>query len=704
MRTITRSLALLMLINASNPSAAQPPVAKKIPHPTVIHGQTLPDDYFWMRDKQDPSVMEHLKAEEAYTQSVMEPTKPLQETLYQEFLARIQEDDSIPPYRWGDYEYFSKTAKGKQYRIYCRYPQGQPDKVETLLDLNQLAVGHSFMALGHYEMSDDHQWLAYSLDKTGYRQYELNFRPLSPSPNTQTLPVFARVTSLVWCSDNRSVVFVTEDEVTKRSDRCWLYRLGDQKPTQLFEEKDELYDIGVYRSRDGQKLFLRSMAKTSSEIRYADASKPLDWKLFAPRTEGHEYDVDWRGQHFYIRSNRGAVNFAVYTAPESHPDQWSVLLPHRLECKIEHIELFKNFVAVAKRENAYPEITILRTKGDSPVVEDSYQIPCPDPIHAVDIGINHQYDTAKLRFDYESPITPDTTYLLDVPTKQLTLLKRMPVLGGFKSENYRCQTLKLKARDGTEIPVSAIYSANLDLTKPNPLVLYGYGSYGISIDPNFNSNRFSLLDRGVVYAIAHIRGGGELGEPWRNQGRMDAKMTTFHDFADVAQGLIQSGWTQADQLVSIGGSAGGLLMGAVANQRPDLFAGMVAKVPFVDVMNTMLDASLPLTTGEYTEWGNPNQAQAFETMRAYSPYDNVAHLKYPSLMIEVSLNDSQVPYWEGAKWAAKLREYNQGQQPILLHTNFGAGHGGASGRYDALREQAFDYAYMLWRCGVFTAP
>lgn len=708
-RLVKGTLLVLMMsmpLAAQPPSDLKPPQAKKEAHPTTYHGYSLPDDYFWMRHKDQPQVLEHLKAEQAYTDQVMEFTKPLQEQLYQEFLGRIQEDDSTPPFRWRDHYYYSKTVKGLQYRIYMRYPADsqQPEQdAQVVLDLNEMAKGHSFMSLSDYEISDNGQWLAYSFDETGYRQYKLAVKNLKTG---EVFPqVQERVTSLAWLPDNRTLLYTTEDAVTKRSDKCWLWTMGGE-PKLVFEDKDELFDVGCYRSRQGNMLFIKSSAKTSSEVRYAVITSEvasMQWKLFEKRELGHEYDLDFRDGQFYMRTNRGATNFQVLTASLNSPDQRQVLIGHQIQTKIERIELFANFLVLEARENAYPELLVYDLSKGQPKVGNRRSIPCPDPIHSIHVGTNLDFETDRLRFGYESPVTPSSVYECEIASNRLHLLKQTEVKG-YRKDGYRCQKLEIPARDGTKIPVSLVYSDKVDLSQgPHPFLLYGYGSYGVSIDPNFNSNRVSWLDRGVVFAIAHIRGGGELGEPWRNQGRMEKKMTTFHDFADVAAGLCQQGLSTPQKIVAQGGSAGGLLMGVVANQRPELFAGMVAQVPFVDVMNTMLDASLPLTTGEYIEWGNPNEKSAFETMRSYSPYDNVHDQKYPSMLVEVSLNDSQVPYWEGAKWVAKLREHNlslQSQNPILLKTNFGAGHGGASGRYDALREQAFRYAYVLWRLGL----
>ena len=682
------------------PSAAwgqAPPEAARIPHNTKIHGQVLSDDYFWLRDRANPRVVPYLDAENAHTEQALKPLQGLREKLYQEFLSRIQEDDSVPPYPQGRYEYFSKTVKGQQYRVYCRYPQGHPQQVETVLDLNEFGKNSKFVASGAFEVSDDGNWLAFSVDLTGYRQYVLQFKNLRTG---QVSPErIERVTSVMWGADNKTVYYTTEDPVSKRSDRFFRHTIGaSSADVQLFEEKDELFDVSCHRSREGGMLFLNSVAKTSSEVRYAPADGSKPFRLMLARQAGHEYDADHAHHRFYIRSNRGAPNFKVVTAPESDPGpaHWRDLLPYRPSVKIDSVEPFDKYLVLAERRAGSQEIEVLPVgSGAKP-----YYIPVSEPVHSLDLGANHVFRTQQLRILYQSPITPPTVYDFDMQGRTQKLLKRDPVLGGFDPGRYRTERVDITVRDGTKVPVSLVYRADLATHTPHPMVLYGYGSYGVSIDPEFSSPRISLLDRGVIYAIAHIRGGGELGEPWRLAGRMERKITTFYDFVDCAEGLIRGGRTDKEHLAITGASAGGLLVGVVSNLRPDLFHAVLAKVPFVDVINTMLDASLPLTTGEWIEWGNPNQKADFDTMMAYSPYDNVAAKNYPDMLVRVSLNDSQVPYWEGAKWVAKLRRLKLGNNPILLKVNMAAGHGGSSGRYDALRETAFDYAYLLSELGV----
>lgn len=653
-------------------------------HVRNIHGYRLEDPWFWLREKENPEVLKFLERENERTQAHMAPTKELQETLYQECLARIQETDSRPPFPWGSHLYWSRTEEGKQYRIYCRAPRVQPEQAETVLDLNELAENQPYMALGNYEVSDDGNWLAYSTDNTGYRQYRLHFLNLRTRQVHPT--TIERVTSVAWLPDNATVLFTTEDEVTKRSDRSWLYKLQATEPEPLYTEDDELFDLSASRSKEGPMLFLHSWAKTSDEVRYARADNPRHWSVFRPREEDHEYSLDHKGDTFYILTNQDATNFKLCTAPEADPTGWTELVPHNPEVKLDGFDLFANHVALSQRRKGTQELRIL---------PNDYLVEVPDPVRSLDLGVGKIFETTTLRYHFESPVTPGTVYEMDMDTKETVILKRDPVLGDYRDGDYACERREFPARDGTPIPVTLVYKKDLDLTRPNPMLLYGYGSYGVSYDPSFSSNRLSLLKRGLIYAIAHIRGGGELGEEWRQAGRLERKMTTFHDFIDVAEGLIKTGLTKNDRLVAQGGSAGGLLMGVVANQRPDLWKAMVSQVPFVDVINTMLDDTLPLTTSEYSEWGDPREKAAFETMLAYSPYDNIKAQDYPAMLVKVGFHDSQVPYWEGAKLVARLRERKTDDNVILLHTNLTAGHGGASGRYDYLREVAFDYAYVL---------
>jgi len=693
--TLPRNSQVLAQSNGGA-GAPQPPMAEKKPKTTNIHGTTLVDDYFWLREKTNPAVMAHLQAEDAYTQSVMKPTEALQEKLYKEMLSHIKQTDTNVPYRQGNYFYYSRTEEGKQYPIFCRKKGSLEAPEEVVIDVNELAKGQKFMSVGLVQPSDDGNLLAYSTDNTGYRQYMLHFKDLRSGV---LLPDQAeRVTSFAWANDNKSFFYVTEDAVTKRSDKVFRHVLGTDKTELVYDEKDELFDIGVDRSLDKAMIFLAAFSKTSTESSYLRADDPNGtFKVIIPRSPEHEYDVDYRNNLFYIRTNKGAKNFRIVTAPVNDPSEknWKDFVAHNPAVKIEGINLFADHAVLSEWEGGLQQLEVINFKNN-----ERHRIKFPEPVYSAGLTSNREYNTSVVRYVYNSMVTPASIFDYDMNTGKTTLLKQQEVPGGFDRNNYQSERVFATASDGTKIPMSMVYRKGVKMDGSAPLLLYGYGSYGVSIPPGFSPPRLALLDRGVIYVIAHIRGGGELGEEWRQAGRMMNKMNTFTDFIACAEGLIKNKYTSKDRLVIQGGSAGGLLMGAVSNMRPDLFKAVVSQVPFVDVLNTMLDASLPLTTSEYIEWGNPNEKAAFDYMKTYSPYDNIAKKDYPAMLVKVSVNDSQVPYWEGTKLVAKLRTMKTDHNPLLLKVNFGAGHGGASGRYDALHETAFDYAFMLWQMGI----
>ena len=703
MKRITTALLLqAVLIVALAPAtlaqqgAKQPPVAKKIAHTTDIHGYKLKDDYFWLREKTNPEVIKYLEEENAYTEDAMKPTKDLQESLYKEMLGHIKQTDLSVPSRIGEYYYYSRTEEGKQYPYQCRKKGSMQGKEEILLDLNKLAEGHSYLGLGAFRVSDDGNLLAYSTDTNGYRQYTLHVKDLRTG---QTLSEnIERTGSVVWATDNKTLFYTTEDAVSKRSDKFFRHVVGSDKNELLFDEKDELFDVGAGRSLDKKMIFVASYAKTSKEFRYLPADNPMgEFKVVLPRQAGHEYDVDHYQGQFYITTNKDATNFKVVTAPINDPSEknWKTFIAHNSKIKIDGITTFANHLVVSEKEGGLDYLRVIDMK-----TKKAHRITTDEPDYALFIGANPEYNTTTVRFNYQSMVTPSTVYDYDMNTRQRKLLKQQEVLGGYDAKNYEAKRIWAVARDATKVPISLVYKKGVKFDGTAPMLLYAYGSYGISMSPTFSSNRLALLDRGVIYALAYIRGGGELGEDWRQQGRMMQKLNTFYDFIDCADYLEKNKYTSRDRMIIQGGSAGGLLMGAVVNMRPDLFKAVVAQVPFVDVMNTMLDASLPLTTSEWIEWGNPNEKPAFDYMMKYSPYDNVAARNYPAMLVQVSLNDSQVPYWEGTKFVAKLRATKTDKNPLLLKANMGAGHGGSSGRYDALREAAFTYSFMLWQWGL----
>lgn len=701
LQIVILSISMITFINANaqggnTSSMLQPPATEKKPKVTEINGDRLVDDYFWLRDKKNPAVIAHLEAENAYASAMMKPTEALQEKLYTEILSHIKQTDVNVPYRFGDYFYYTRTVEGKQYPIFCR-KQGKLDAPEQiLLDVNEMAKDYKFMSIGAFAPSDDGKLLAYSTDNTGYRQYTLHIKNLTTGELLSER--IERVNNVAWAADNKTVFYVTEDAVTKRNDKLHRHVLGSDKYDLIYEEKDELFDIGVGRSRDKSIVGLGVYSKTSTEFRYIPASNPnAEWKIVLPRQADHEYDVDLRNGVFYIRTNKGAKNFRVVTAPASDPSEknWKEFVPHRPAIKVESVDVFADHAVLSEWENGLQQIEIVDFKSNK-----RHRIQFPEPVYSAGLSSNREFNTAVLRYNYQSLTTPNSVFDYDMRTQKATLLKQTEVPGGFEKANYKSERVFATASDGTKVPMSVVYRSNVKRDGSAPLLLYGYGSYGVSISPGFSAARLALLDRGVVFAIAHIRGGGELGEPWREAGRMMKKITTFTDFIAAAEHLVDNKYTAKDRLVIQGGSAGGLLVGAVSNMRPDLFKAVVAQVPFVDVLNTMLDASLPLTTSEYIEWGNPNEKAAYDYMKKYSPYDNIHKANYPAMLVKVSLNDSQVPYWEGAKFVSKLREHKTGPNPLILKTNMGAGHGGASGRYDAYRETAFDYAFMLWQMGL----
>ena len=674
-----------------------PPIAARHPKKIVTHGDTRVDNYFWLREKTNTEVIAYLTAENEYARAIMEPLRTVEESLYQEMLGHLKETDSSAPVRRGEYFYYTRTEKGKDYRIHCRKYRRLEAPEEIILDLNAMAKGHTFLSVGFAIPSDDNTLLAYSTDVTGYRQYTLRVKDLRTG---QLLPEsFDRVDDAVWAPDNKTLLFVTEDAVTKRHDTLHRHTLGSAATDRIYFEPDELFDISIDRSRDRAYFFLTSESKLSTDVRFLPAGQPGgSFQLVQPREPDHRYYVTHGKGKFYIRTNDKAKNYQIVTASPARPgkENWTVFVAHNPSVKIEDIDLFTGHAALSERENGLDRIRIIDLK-----TADSHTMAMPEPTYdlGIDGGANPDYETATLRFRYESFVAPSSVFDYDMTTRRRVLVKQTEV-PGYDQSRYASERIFATATDGTRIPCSVVYRKGMKKDGRNPTLLYGYGSYGYSMSADFSYSRLALLDRGVIYVIAHIRGGGEMGEVWRDQGRMMLKRNTFTDFIACAEHLIREKYTSPGKLAIEGGSAGGLLMGAVVNMKPALFRSVLAEVPFVDVLNTMLDATLPLTTSEYIEWGNPAEKPAYDYMKTYSPYDNVRKQKYPAMLIRTSLNDSQVPYWEGAKFAAKLRATQTGKNTLLLKTNMGAGHGRASGRYEALRDSAFDYAFMLRELGV----
>jgi len=685
------------------PAPPAPPVARKIEHVAVLHGDARPDPYYWLRDKPNPEVAAYLEAENAYTDAVLKPTEPLQKALYDEMLAHVKETDLSVPYREGAFLYYYRTEKGKQYRIHCR--KSAPDGPEqVLLDLNALAAGKKFMSLGAFRPSDDGSLLAYSTDDTGFRQYTLAVKDLKTGA---LLPErMPRVTSVAWAADGKTLFYTVEDETTKRSWRVYRHRIGTPASADplLYEEEDERFAVHVGRTRSGAWLVVESSSHTTSEARVLRADAPEGaFTLVAAREQDHEYDLDHRGDLFYIRTNSGGRNFRLVTAPVSAPGRanWKEIVPHRADVMLAGVDLFRDHLVLEERANGLPRFTV-RTFSTG----ESRTIAFPEPVYAASPETNRVFDTNVFRYGYQSFVTPQSVFDYDMDARKSTLLKEWDV-PGYDRTKYASARLWATAADGTMIPLSVVWrlegkDGRTRTLKdgPFPTLLYGYGSYGVSIPVAFRSDRLPLLDRGVVYVVAHVRGGGEMGKAWHDAGRMKNKRNTFTDFIAAAEHLVSEKIAARDRLAIEGGSAGGLLMGAVVNMRPELFRVVIAHVPFVDVLNTMSDPTLPLTVGEYEEWGNPGKKDEYDVIKTYCPYTNLGKGAYPAMLVKTSFNDSQVFYHEPAKYVARLRTLKTDSNPLLLKTNMAAGHGGASGRYDTLHEIALDEAFLLTQLGV----
>ena len=675
-----------------------PPVARRQETVVTLHGHRLTDDYAWLREKSSPEVISFLEQENAYTDAVMQPTQELQSQLYAEMISHIKETDVSVPYRYKGYYYYARTEQGAQYPIYCRKHTSLQGEEEIMLDMNQMAAGEGFLALGALTVTDDGKLLAYSTDTTGFRQYTLHIKNLITG---ETLADQAqRVGSVVWASDNSTLFYSVEDEETKRQFQIYRHLLGNPlaEDVLVFEEADERFNVGIGRTRDGKYLILESASHTTSEEQFLPADGPQgSWTVIEPRRDNIEYYADHRDGLWYLRANDTARTFRLVTAPVATPGRahWRELIAHREDVMLEDVDLFQSFAVAVERFNGLPHLRIMFFGGEGEFNGPSVDISFPEPAYSAHPHVNREFVTDKFRYGYQSLVSPTSVYEYDVTTKESTLLKELEVPGGFDRALYRSERLLATAPDGTAIPVSIVYRRDKKADGANPLYVYGYGSYGYALPVGFNSNRLSLLDRGFVLAYAHIRGGGDMGKPWHDAGRLMNKMNTFTDFIAVTEYLLAHGYGDPHRVAMEGGSAGGLLVGAVANLRPDLYRAVLSHVPFVDVMNTMLDATLPLTVAEYEEWGDPNQAEAFAYMLQYSPYDNLQSKPYPAMLVKTSLNDSQVMYWEPAKYVAKLRRLKVDDNVLLLQTNMSAGHGGASGRYDYLKEIALDYAFLL---------
>jgi oligopeptidase B len=694
--------------------ALVPPAARRDPHSKHLHGHTLHDDFGWMTIKDSPEVLEYLTAENAYTDAAMAGTAAFQAALYKEMLSHIKETDESVPYPDHGWLYYTRTLEGSQYPIHCRRAPHDGAPEEILLDVNQLAVGQPYMAIGTTAVSPNGNLLAYSTDSTGFRQYTLRIRNLRTGidlPDTEE-----RVGSIAWAADSATLFFTTEDEQTKRHNKLFRHTLGEYSILSpdgahlLFEEKDERFNLGVGRTRDRKYLLVESGSHTTNEVRFLPAAQPLaDLTLIAPLLDDQEYYPDHRDGLFYIRVNDTTKNFRLVRSTITAPgrEHWREFYLGAPDVPLEDFDLFQSFVVLSERQAGLPTLAVhpLSPSGE---LGQPTPITFPEPTYDAGSHTNREFASTKFRYSYTSLVSPSSVYEYDTQTHTSTLLKQQEIPGGFDTRNYASKRLWIPAADGTLIPVSLVYRT--DKQSPgseNPLYVSAYGSYGYPYPIGFSAARLALLDRGVIVAYAHIRGGGDLGDAWHDAGKMRVKMNTFTDFIACVESLLAQGFGDPERVAIEGGSAGGLLMGAVVNLaieggKPNLFRVVLSHVPFVDVMNTMLDASLPLTVAEYEEWGNPNLPEDFATMLAYSPYDNLQPADYPSMLVRTSLNDSQVMYWEPAKYVARLRTLKRNDTPLLFQINLEAGHAGASGRYDYLKEIAFDYAFLLSELGLET--
>jgi oligopeptidase B len=671
----------------------QPPAAKKIEKVLELHGDRRADPYFWLREKTNPEVIAYLEAENAYTAARMKPTEALQQQLYTEMLGRIQETDQSAPTRYGDNWYYTRTVKGEQYPIYCRRKGSLEAPEEVLVNANELAKGQPYFVMGAFTLNPDQSTLAYTTDTKGDEAFTIYFKDLKTGRllDERVSNVYY---SVVWAEDGKTIFYNTLD-AAHRPYKVFRHTLGGKAgaDVEVYHEPDERFNVEISKTRSRAFILLEITSATTSEVRYADASRPADaFRVLYARRQEIEYQVAHSGGYFYVRTRDGAKNFRLVRAPVARPgpENWVELLPARETVTVEDVDAFRDHLVVVERDNGLRQLRVQRLSTGA-----VHHVAQPEPVFTASPMRTPEFDTAELRFNYTSLVTPPSVIDYDMNSRARVVRKQQPVLGGYDASRYTTERLFATAEDGVKIPISLVYRKGVARDGSTPALLYGYGSYGIPTEPAFSSDRLSLLDRGFVYAIAHIRGGGDLGKSWHEAAHMLTKRVTFTDFIACAGHLVAARYTSPRRLAISGASAGGLLMGAVLNLRPDLFGAVVAKVPFVDVLSTMLDATLPLTVSEYEEWGNPAERRYYEYMRTYSPYDNVEAQRFPPMLVTAGLNDPRVSYWEPAKWVARLREKKRDNNLLLLKTNLGAGHFGASGRYDRLKETAFDYAFLL---------
>ena len=689
----------------------QAPIAEKMPFEITQHGETRIDNYFWMRlsdaqkeaeqkDTQTQKVWDYLNAENDYTKAQLAHTEKFQADLFTEIVARIKQDDTSVPYFKNGYWYYTRFEEGKEYPIYCRKKESLDAKEELMLNCNDLAQGHAFFQLGGLAVSPDNKILAYATDILSRRIYIVNFVNLETG-ELYSDKIQGTTGGVAWANDNKTLFYTLRNEVTLLSEKVMRHKLGSaaNEDVLVYQEKDPTYYIGVYRSKSGKYIIIWNSSTLSSDYWLLDTANPEgDFFNFCPREASHEYDILHFEDKFYVRSNWAAQNFRLFEVAEgktADKTAWQELIPHRKDVYLEDVEVFSKYLVIGERSQGLMNFRIINQ-----VNKTEHYLQFEEEAYTASLSTNPEFDAELLRFGYSSLTTPTSIYDYNMNTQDKELKKRQEVVGGHNPEEYETKRLFARARDGKQVPISIVYKKGYQLDAKSPLLLYAYGSYGHTIDASFSSTRLSLLDRGFAFAIAHIRGGQMMGREWYDDGKVLNKINTFNDFIDCAQYLVDNKYTSPEALFAMGGSAGGLLMGAVANMAPQLFKGMVAAVPFVDVLNTMSDPTIPLTTNEYDEWGNPDNKAHYDYIKSYSPYDNVARIDYPNILVTTGLFDSQVQYWEPAKWVAKLRDYKTNDRLLLLHTNMDAGHGGASGRFERYKEVALEYAFMLDLAGI----
>jgi oligopeptidase B len=676
-----------------------PPIAKKIPKELTIHNHTRIDNYYWLNDRKNPEVIKYLNDENDYTDKMLSHTKNLQKTLFNEIKGRMKQTDISVPFKDNDYYYYSRFEEGKEYPIYCRKNSSLEAKEEVLINVNDLATGHDYYNLGDYSISSNNKIIAYSEDIVSRREYTIKIREIyTDKVYSETIPKTSG--EIVWANDNKSFFYGKKDLETLRDFQVYKHIIGTDpsKDELVYEEKDETFTVDISKTKSEKYILIGSHSTLSSEIRFLDADKPNgEFKVIQTRTKDVEYGIDHYQDKFYIVTNYKAKNFRLMTTPTSitNIENWTEVIPNRDDVLLEDIEIFNDYLVVEERKEGLTQIRVIdqRTKVE-------HYLDFGEPVYSAMTGINLDFNTNVLRYSYTSLTTPSSMFDYNMDTKTKTLLKQEEVVGGYNVADYQSERAYATAEDGTKIPISIVYKKGMKKDGKNPTLLYAYGSYGMSMDAYFSVARLSLLDRGFVFAIAHIRGGQEMGRHWYEDGKLLKKKNTFTDFIDCSKYLIAEKYSTNEKLFAMGGSAGGLLMGAILNMRPDLYKGVIAAVPFVDVITTMLDASIPLTTGEYDEWGNPNDKTYYDYMLSYSPYDQVKAQNYPNILVTTGLHDSQVQYWEPAKWVAKLREMKTDKNILLLHTQMKAGHGGKSGRFERIKDTALQYAFILDLAGI----